>query len=74
VETTNPAGRLFEILSRARAIAAPVTNIGANKLWADVFSIKPEADYEIEVILRLLQFKKLIEETEESFEKDRRDN
>ncbi len=70
---TNPAGRLHEILSKAKKSPSGT----AFSLWSGVFEVtvestrarnplQAELEAQIEVISRIFQFKKLIEDTEES--------
>lgn len=70
--STNPAGRLHEILSDAKRMSG-----SALAIWKEVFGIEissdearnpldAELEVQIEVISRVLQLQKLIEDTEES--------
>lgn len=72
VDDTNPAGRLHHILSLAQAVIDRSGQRGeASHLWATVFEIPVHGPPLtgpplLEVISRLLQLDKLIEETEQS--------
>jgi hypothetical protein len=75
METANPAGRLHEILARAQS-ATQISGRSNNavNLWAGVFEVETEQStvtpsQTIVVISRLLQLKRLIEETEDSLKK-----
>ena len=68
METTNPAGRLHVILSKANEHVRSKQTASAGVVWADVFGIdtKQGPEWEILVVEGILQLKKLIEETEEA--------
>lgn len=66
METTNPAARLHQLLVKAKSVGSGA----AVDLWAKVFEIT-ESDLDkkqVEVISRLLQLRKLIEETYEGLQ------
>ena len=74
-EQTNPAGRLYTIVSRVIEESRIRGDIAAGHLWAAVFQIPAKHGVPMsggqlyEVISRLLQLRKLIDETEESLRK-----
>src|SRR5947207_844899 len=72
METTNPAGRLHEILSEAKKLSGTPVEV-----WGKMFNLRIDSEHakrateaqletEIEVISSVLQLKKLIEDCEES--------
>ncbi len=72
MESTNPAGRLHAILSRAQDLIGQSGQVATPiNLWSQVFDLKEDPsgntpNTHIVVISRLLQFRQLIEEAEQS--------
>jgi len=72
VEPNNPAGRLHAILSRALVLTNAKSHLGsgitAADLWAGVFDISISEGIAgeplLEIVSRVLQINKLIDETE----------
>lgn len=74
-EQNNPAGRLHTIVTRLIEENKKGPDVAASHLWAAVFEIKTPSKEQIyggslyEIVSRLLQLRKLIDETEDSLRK-----